>query len=317
MGYLEAEPSELSIRRRCILLGINRSRVYYEPRPETQDTLKILDQVQTIWEEHNNKGSRTIREDLREYSGLTINRKKVQRLMGILSIHGIMPKQNLSKVGDLQYKYPYYLAGMTIYMANQAWATDITYCLLPTGKMYVICLLDIFSRYVVGYVITNTLETSGCIECLDISLRQNGVPHILNSDQGSQFTSYDWVTALQAYDIAISMDGKGRWADNIYVERFWRTLKYECIYMLGIETALDLHKQVAIYIKYYNTRRLHSALDYKTPESVYQLSKSRNEKFIAACSWPPEKDRVRKSKRTVRPLITNEINGYKMVAQVL
>ena len=153
-------------------MGINRSRVYYEPQPETPSTLITLDYIQEIWEEYNNKGSRTIMADLREYKSLIINRKKVQRLMRILNIRGIVPKQNLSKVGDLQYKYLYYLAGMTIYMANQAWGTDITYCLLPTGKMYVICLLDIYSRYVVGYVVTNTLETSGCIECLDNALMQ-------------------------------------------------------------------------------------------------------------------------------------------------
>jgi putative transposase len=293
-------------------LGINRSRVYYEPQPETPSTLITLDYIQEIWEEYNNKGSRTIMADLREYKSLIINRKKVQRLMRILNIRGIVPKQNLSKVGDLQYKYLYYLAGMTIYMANQAWGTDITYCLLPTGKMYVICLLDIYSRYVVGYVVTNTLETSGCIECLDNALMQNNAPHILNSDQGSQFTSHAWVNALQNQNVAISMDGKGRWSDNIYVERFWKTLKYECIYMLGIETAADLHKQVAIYINYYNTRRLHSALGYKTPESVYKRSLDKNEEFIPYCSWPPEKERVSNSKKTVRPLIKHGIMENKI-----
>lgn len=192
---------------------------------------------------------------------------------------------------------------MNIYQANQAWGVDITYCILPSGKMYVISLLDIFSRFVVGYVITNTLDTIGCLECLDSAIASYGKPHILNSDQRSQFTSHAWVNILQAYGIAISMDGNGRWVDNIYVERFWRTLKYECIFLLGIETVADLHREVAIYIEYYNRHRLHSALGYKTPESIYLAGIDKNEELILYCAWPPLQDRVVHSKKTVRPTI--------------
>lgn len=221
-----------------------------------------------------------------------------------MGIHGILPKANLSKPGDLQYKHLYYLAGMTIYMANMAWGTDITYLNLPTGKMYVICLLDLFSRYVVAYVVTNTLETSGCLECLEKALSKHKAPNILNSDQGSQFTSYAWITALIAYNITISMDGKGRWVDNVYVERFWRTLKYECIFALGIETVEQLHLEVAKYIEYYNTRRLHSAIGYKTPASIYLSSIAKNEEFVAYCEWPSNEERTRLGRKTVRPTIS-------------
>ena len=252
------------------------------------------------WSDHNNKGSRTLAKDLLEYEGINISRNKARRIMKALGIKGIIPKSNLSKVGNLKYKHPYLLSGMFVYMANQVWATDITYVNLSTGRMYVICLLDVYSRYVVGYTITNTLDTSGCIECFTNAL-QFGKPLILNSDQGSQFTSYAWINLLQENAILISMDAKGRWADNVYVERFWRTLKYECIFMLGVETAEDLHTQVRIYIDYYNRRRLHSALNYKTPESVYLASLQQQNICALFCKWPAEEERVRQPKKMVMP----------------
>jgi putative transposase len=242
-----------------------------------------------------------IREELVEYHSMTINRKRVQRIMRKTGIKGILPKQNLSKPGDLQYKYPYYLGGMVIYMANQVWGTDITYVKLPTGTMYVICLLDLFSRYVVAYVITNTLDTSGCTECLEQAVRKHGNPNILNSDQGSQFTSYAWVTLLSQLKITISMDGKGRWVDNVYVERFWRTLKRECIYASGVESVEQLNMEVAKYIKYYNTYRLHSSLGYKTPYSVYCESINSEPEFIGYCNWPSEDERTIIKKKVVLP----------------
>lgn len=297
--------SELSIRNRCNLLGINRSRIYYAAMAEDETTKILKNKIAKIWSDHNNKGSRIIREELKSYEGLAVNRKRVQRLMNLLNIKGIIPKSNLSKIGAAEYKRPYLLDGMYIYMANQVWGTDLTYVKLAQGTMYIISLLDIYSRYVVGYVITNTLDSNGVIECLNQAITQHEQPYILNSDQGSQYTSAVWINELQNRNILISMDGKGRWADNIYVERFWKTLKYECIFMLGIETAKELHRQVEIYIKYYNTRRLHSALDYKTPEAVYLESISKRETFIQYCSWPPKNCRIKDSKRTVRPTIAS------------
>ncbi len=229
----------------------------------------------------------------------------MQRIMGVLGIHGILPKRNLSKPGDLQYKYPYYLGGMNIHMPNQVWGTDLTYVKLPTGTMYVISLLDVFSRFIVGYVITNTLDTSGCIECLDQALTHHGTPQLLNSDQGCQYTSHAWENKLQQHDITISMDAKGRWADNIYVERFWRTLKYECIFALGIETVAQLHLEVEKYVNYYNTRRLHSALGYKTPASVYLATPELPLECKLYCDWPPKEERVKASWKTVKPTVSN------------
>jgi putative transposase len=223
-------------------LSINRSNLYYNKVPESQFNLKLKDRIEDIWNDRNNKGSRVITEELRYYDKLPINRKRIQRLMRVLGIKGILPKRNLSKIGDVKYKYPYWLSGMYIYKSNLVWATDITYCKLPTGMMYVIAILDIFSRQVLAYEITNTLEATGCISCLDKAIAKYGKPAIFNTDQGSQFTCHEWTHKLIQNDIIISMDGKGRWADNVYVERFWRTLKYECIFLLGIETIEELKR---------------------------------------------------------------------------
>ncbi len=293
------------------MLGINRSRVYYAPKPLTVEELELRTTIYDIWNEDSYKCSRTIREELIKYHNMVINRKRVQRVMGKLGISGILPKKNLSKLGKLEYKHPYYLGGMVINMANQVWGTDITYVKLPTGMMYVICLLDLFSRYVVGYVITNTLDTSGCIECFNLAADKHGKPHILNSDQGSQYTSHAWVSMLQMNDVIISMDSKGRWADNVYVERFWRTLKRECIYFLGIESAAQLHVEVARYINKYNTYRLHSALGYRTPEAVYLESLTKQNEFIPFCNWPVDEERVRVNKKIVLP--TMALQGGNMI----
>lgn len=301
MAYFDNQPSELSKLKRCDLLGIQRSRIYYVPKPITVEEQELQATIYRIWDDDSYKGSRTIKEELIEYHNKVINRKRVQRVMRKLGIAGILPKKNLSKLGELQYKYPYYLGGMVIYMANQVWGTDITYVKLPTGMMYVICLLDLFSRYVVGYIITNTLDTSGCVECLNLAKGKYGKPHILNSDQGSQYTSHAWVSMLDANGIIISMDSKGRWADNVYVERFWRTLKRECIYFLGIESVVQLHIEVASYINKYNTYRLHSALGYRTPESVYLESVAKQNEFITFCNWPIDEERIRVNKKTVLP----------------
>lgn len=303
MAYFNAKRSEISKQRRCNLLGINRSRIYYVAKPVTDEAKEVETKIYEIWDKHNFKGSRTIKEELLEYHSTRVNRKRVQRIMRKTGIKGILPKQNLSKPGELQYKHPYYLGGMVIYMANQVWGTDITYVKLPTGTMYVICLLDLFSRCVVSHVITNTLDTSGCIECFEQAVKSCGKPILLNSDQGSQFTSNAWVNKLNESGIAISMDGKGRWVDNVYVERFWRTLKRECIYNAGIESVEQLKSEVSKYIQYYNTYRLHSSLGYRTPYSVYKESKNLNPEFIGYCNWPPEIERTIIRKKAVLPTI--------------
>jgi putative transposase len=308
MRYLSDEPSELSISKRCKLLTITRSRVYYKSRPESEEAKYIRHKVYEIWHDSRSvKGSRVITHELREYYKLTVNRKCIQNTMRYLGIKGILPKRNLSKPGELKYKHPYLLSGMNIYRSNQVWQTDLSYVKLPGGMMYVICLIDVFSRYIVGYVITNTLDTTGCIECFNKAISNHHKPQILNSDQGSNFTSHDWVSLLQQHSILISMDAKGRWADNIYIERFWRTLKYECIYAAGIETVSQLHMEVNEYIEYYNNSRLHSALGYKTPWSIYQSNLSSN--AIIYCEYPLVAARAIQFKPRVLPTVANATNS--------
>lgn len=302
--YLAAEESMLSIRNRCTLLSISRSNVYYKKAPESILNIEIKDRIEEIWDERNNKGSRVITAELRTYDNLPINRKRVQRLMRMLHIKGILPKRNLSKVGEIQYKYPYALSGMNIYRSNLVWAIDITYCKLPSGMMYVIAILDIFSRKVLTHDVTNTLEAVNCINCLEKAILKYGRPVIFNSDQGSQFTCNEWINTLEKHKIIISMDGKGRWVDNVYVERFWRTFKYECIFLLGIETAPELKQETTKYIQYYNTLRLHSRLDYKTPQSIYNASIVGNPTdVIIYCEYPSLDERTKKQRKRVLPSV--------------
>ncbi len=302
--YLTTEESTLSIRNRCTLLSISRSSVYYKKTPESILNIEIKDRIEEIWDERNNKGSRVITAELRTYDNLPINRKRVQRLMRMLHIKGILPKRNLSKVGEIQYKFPYALSGMNIYRSNLVWAIDITYCKLPSGMMYVIAILDIFSRKVLNHYVTNTLEAVNCINCLEKAILKYGKPVIFNSDQGSQFTCNEWINTLEKHKIIISMDGKGRWVDNVYVERFWRTLKYECIFLLGIETAPELKQETTKYIQYYNTLRLHSRLDYKTPQSIYNASIVGNPTdAIIYCEYPALDERTKKQRKRVLPSV--------------
>ena len=262
--------NKLSLRVCCDLLNINRSGLYYKPVASKDDDLcsKIWD----IWLEHNNKGWRSIQADLAEYHDLVVNHKRVKRLMRKLGIHGILPKKTTSKSDKTHYKYPYLLKNMNIYRANQAWCSDISYVKLPQGHVYLVAIVDIYSRRILDYAISNTLEAEFCIRCLERCIQKYGAPVIFNTDQGVQYTSHEWINVLQRNNIIISMDGKGRWADNVWIERVWRTIKYECIFMYGIENLLELKAELNKYISYYNTRRLHSSLGYKAPTFYYEVS---------------------------------------------
>ena len=260
----------LSLRVRCKLLSINRSGIYYKPATDKDGDLsgKIWD----IWLEHNNKGWRSIQADLAEYHNLVINHKRVKRLMHKLGIHGILAKKSTSKSEKTHYKYPYLLKNMNIYRANQAWCSDISYVRLPHGHVYLVAIVDIYSRRILDYGISNTLEAEFCVRCLERCINKYGAPMIFNTDQGVQYTSHEWIDVLNHNNIIISMDGKGRWADNVWIERVWRTIKYECIFMYGIENLPELKVELSKYVNYYNNLRLHSSLGYKSPISHYEMS---------------------------------------------
>lgn len=259
---------QLSLRRQCKLIGVSRSSFYYEARPV--ENQHLIDAILKIWTEDQSKGYRMITAELRSYYKYLINGKRVRRIMRKLGIKGIIPKRNLSKNKKPLYRYPYLLKNMVINQANMAWSIDISYLKLPCGYMYLIAIIDIYSRCILGYEISNSLDTEPSIRCLERCILKYGAPVIINSDQGIQYTSHEWINKLKEYNIQISMDGKGRWADNIIIERFWRTIKYCSIFMYGIETIKDLKSEVRRFVKYYNESRLHSSLDYRPPMSVYK-----------------------------------------------
>lgn len=269
--YLLNEASELSIRSRCSLLQIARSNLYYQ-KVEAKDDTEICSLILDIWLAHTNKGWRSIQADLKEYHEIIINHKYLRRLMKKLSIKGVLPKSNLSKANSEHKKYPYGMTNLELDRANLVWCSDITYVKLPQGFVYLVAIVDIYSRAILDWEISNTLDAQFCIRVLERSIVKYGVPAMFNTDQGVQYTSEAWINVLIQNNVLISMDGKGRWADNIWVERIWRTVKYECIFLNGIENLLQLKQELAKYIDYYNQKRLHSSLNYKQPFNVYKQS---------------------------------------------
>ena len=273
----------MSIRQQCKILGVSRSSFYYEPEPSKDE--QIIDIIYKIWTEDQSKGYRMITHDLRVYYNLHVNHKRVRRIMHKMGIKGIIPKRNLSKNKKPLYKYPYLLKNLLINRANMVWSTDISYLKLPSGYMYIIAIIDVYSRSILDYEISNNLEADFCIRCLERCIKKYGVPVILNTDQGVEFTSHNWINKLKDNGIQISMDGKGRWADNIIIERFWRTIKYCSIFMYGVESVKELKQEIKKFIVYYNSKRLHSALKYQTPMSVYEKCLAANDEhnFMLFC----------------------------------
>jgi putative transposase len=223
--------------------------------------------IRDIWERYPFYGYRRITKELRS-KGIKVNRKRVERLMSDGGIQAIYPGPNTSKRNKLHAVHPYLLRGMEISRANQAWQIDITYLRMPRGFMYLVAIIDVYSRYVVGWSLSNTLETGFCIDGLKAALLL-AKPDIMNSDQGCQFTSGDWVDFLREQGIKISMTGKGRCADNIYIERFWRSFKQEEFYLNEYANIPELRKAIKSYIEFYNQKRWHQSLEYKTPAEVY------------------------------------------------
>lgn len=281
--------SSLSIRRRCSLLSMSRNILYYKQVASKDELLE--EQILQIWLEHNNKGWRTIKADLAEYHQQIVNHKRVRRIMKRLGIRGIVPKANTSKSNKVHYKYPYGLKNLPIISANMAWCSDITYIKLPQGFVYLVAIVDIYSRMILGYEISNTLEAEFCIRCLERCIQQYGKPAIFNTDQGVQYTCDAWIKVLNDNAVLISMDGKGRWADNIWIERIWRTIKYECVFMQSPANVIELKAELSKYIEYYNGRRLHSVLGYKTPMFYYEQSVKLNadNEFELYCEYAPQK----------------------------
>ena len=254
--------------RRCELLDVARSTAYYRPTPVGEDDLRLMRVIDEIHLELPFYGSRRMVDEL-ETRGHLAGRKRVQRLMRLMGLRALYPRQRTSQPGQGHKIYPYRLRDLCIERANQVWASDICYIPMAKGFMYLVAILDWCSRRVLAWRISNTLDSAFCVEALEEALHRYRRPEIFNTDQGAQFTSEAFTGVLQAHDIEISMDGKGRWVDNVFVERLWRSVKYEDVYLRAYESPVELRDGLTRYFDFYNTRRRHSALDRRTPDAVY------------------------------------------------
>lgn len=266
---IENDNSEISIKRQSELLGISRSSIYYQPIVNQRDKL-IMDKIDKIYTDCPFYGSRKIKKELEINHGINIGRDHTRRLMKEIGLEAIYPKSKRNtSIPDIQHKkYPYLLKGLIINRPNQVWSTDITYVRLETGFLYLVAIIDWFSRYVISWKLSNTLEIDFCLDSLNESLKKS-IPEIFNSDQGSQFTSPYFTNILQGNKIKISMDGRGRCLDNIFVERLWRTVKYENIYLKSYSNPLETNNGLTEYFDFYNNKRIHQSLDYRTPAQIY------------------------------------------------
>ena len=268
-ALVQPDDSGLSVRRQCELLSLNRSTLYYEPAEvsaEETALMKTIDQIFTKWPFY---GSRKIVLELRRL-GHDVNRKRVQRLMRVMGLQALVPGPHTSRPHPDHKVYPYLLRRLDITRPNQVWAADITYIPLENGWGYMIAIIDWYSRAVLAWRLSNTMTADFCVDTLEGALRHHGRPEIFNTDQGAQFTSPEFTSVLQRQGIAISMDGKGRATDNVFVERLWRSLKYEDVYLRDYATLCQAQAGIANWIRFYNERRPHQALDNHTPIEVFR-----------------------------------------------
>ena len=257
--------------QQCELLDLPRSTYYYAGRGESDENLKLMRFIDEQYLHTPFYGSRGMTQWLIR-QGYDVNRKRVQRLMRVMGLEAIYPRQRTSEPAPEHRIYPYLLRSLRIERPDQVWSADITYVPLRRGFMYLVAVLDWHSRYVLSWELSNTLDSSFCVAALEAALSRQR-PEIFNTDQGAQFTSQAFTGLLEATGIAISMDGRGRALDNVFIERLWRTVKYENIYLRGYETAVELERGLAAYFEFYCYERLHMALDYQTPWEVYSAGR--------------------------------------------
>ena len=270
---IEPAHPELSVRRQCELLGLNRSSLYYEPVPEAADNLRLMRLIDEQYTARPFYGSRKMTVWL-QGRGEEINRKRVRRLMRRMGLEAIFPKPRLSAAGRGHRVYPYLLRGVSIRRPDQVWSADITYVPLPSGFMYLAAVIDWYSRYVVAWRLSNTLDGSFCLDMLEEALGR-GSPEVFNTDQGVQFTAAAWTSRLERAGVAVSMDGRRRWLDNVFVERLWRSVKHEDVYLWGYEAVPALEEGLGRYFPFYNEERPHQSLGYRTPAAVYRTGRRR------------------------------------------
>lgn len=265
---VEKENKDVSLKKQCDLLGICRSSLYYKPSSASEEDLELMRKIDEQYLKTPFYGYRRITVCLQR-EGYAVSFKKVRRLMRLMGLEAIYQRPRTSKSHPGHKIYPYLLKDMAIERPNQVWTTDITYLPMRRGFLYLVALMDWVSRYVLSWRLSNTLEADFCIDALEEALSLFGIPEVHNSDQGSQFTSQSYVGILTANGIQVSMDGRGRFLDNIFVERLWRSLKYEEVYLNAYETVADARRSIGAYFHFYNNERPHEALGYKTPKEIF------------------------------------------------
>ena len=256
--------------QQCILLSINRSGYYYKPATESDENLEIMRFLDLQYYKTPFYGQKKLVAELIKL-GYCVNVKRVRRLMEKVQWQTIYRAPRTTFSDKTSYKYPYLLKNLDITKVNQVWATDITYIPMRKGFMYLTAVIDLFSRKVLSWAVSNTMSAEWCVQALEQAMKKHGKPEIFNTDQGVQYTSEIFIKTLENNDIKISMDGKGRAIDNIFIERLWRTVKYENVYLNVYEDGLSLHKGLSKYFDFYNNERTHQSLEYKTPNEVYGL----------------------------------------------
>ena len=249
-------------------MSLSRSSLYYARQPENSENLSLMEAIDRQYTQTPFYGVRRIKEALTR-QGYSVNHKRVRRLMRLMGLEAIYPKPKTSQANRENKVYPYLLKNLAVTQPNQVWAADITYIPMKQGFVYLVAILDWYSRAVLSWKISTTLDSGFCLETLEEALSKYPPPDIFNTDQGCQFTSLAWTQRLETADVQISMDGKGRYLDNIFVERLWRTVKYEDVYLKRYETVREVKEGLKDYFSFYNHQRLHQALDYKTPAQVY------------------------------------------------
>lgn len=259
--------STLSIRRQCELLSVNRSCMYYSPVGETPQNLELMKRMDQLFLEDPTLGVLGMQDELAEL-GFLYNVKRIRRLLRKMCIEPIYPKKNLSRRGHAKYVHPYLLRGVKITRPNQVWAIDISYLPMKKGFMYLSAIIDVYSRFIVGWQLSNSLEKETQTELLEQVISQYGVPEIINSDQGSQYTCAHWIDTLRSHNIRISMDGKGRATDNAFIERWFRTIKQKHIYLNPASDGLELYQGIDTFVQKYQIRR-HQGIERKKPRDLY------------------------------------------------
>jgi putative transposase len=260
---------KLSVRRQCELLTVHRSGLYYKPCGEKKENLEIMRIMDEHYLKHPTEGVLRI-QDFLLVLGFVVNHKRIRRLLRLMGLMAIFPKRNLSKLGLKKYIHPYLLKGLSIERPNQVWAVDLTYIPMKNGFLYLTAIIDLYSRYVVGWGISNTLESDAVVSVLKQAIKDHGKPEIINSDQGSQFTCEKWVEFLKEEDIRISMDGKGCVIDNIFIERLWRSVKYDYVYLHPASDGVELYQGLKEYFRYYNNELHHQGIGRRIPAELFK-----------------------------------------------